>query len=253
MWRAPYLEVELVALAANRSAEALVALAREFPTVRRIALADASCRYLPCMGDLPAGCAASFGREAVDELAELQGVDCVSCHARGVLRMQGAATGALASGRELALANKESLVVAGDLIMPLASRACYWPVHSEHSAIFQCFLGEDPWRARRHPAHRLGRPVLWPHPEELAEVTAADALRHPNWSMGPKVTTDSSTLMNKGLEAIEAHHLFDAPFSMIRIVVQRQGRRALDGRVRRRVGAGPIRGPPICACQSSTR
>lgn len=240
-------KVELVALAANRSAEALVALAREFPTVRRIALADASCRDLPCMGDLPAGCAASFGREAVDELAELEGVDCVLNALVGFSGMQ-ASYRALASGRELALANKESLVVAGDLIMPLAEPGRLLPVDSEHSAIFQCFLGEDPWRARRIWLTASGGPFFGRTREELAEVTAADALRHPNWSMGLKVTTDSSTLMNKGLEAIEAHHLFDAPFSMIRIVVQRQSAvhsmvEYDDGSVLGHLGAADMRVP----------
>ena len=123
------------------------------------------------------------------------------------------------------------------------------PVDSEHSAIFQCFLGEDPWRARRIWLAASGGPFFGRTREELAEVTAADALRHPNWSMGPKVTTDSSTLMNKGLEAIEAHPPVDAPFSIgSRIVVQRQSAvhsmvEYDDGSVLGHLGAADMRVP----------
>lgn len=213
--------VELVALAANRSAEELVALAREFPTVRHIALADESRRGLACLDGLPAGCRVSFGRAAVDELACVPEADCVLNALVGFSGMR-ASHGALRCGHELALANKESLVVAGDLIMPLARPGKLLPVDSEHAAIFQCFMGEDPWRARRVWLTASGGPFFGKTRAELAGVTAAQALKHPNWSMGAKVTCDSSTLMNKGLEAIEAHHLFDLPFPMIRVVVQRQ-------------------------------
>jgi len=106
--------------------------------------------------------------------------------------------------------------------MPLARPGKLLPVDSEHAAIFQCFVGEDPWRARRIWLTASGGPFFGKTRDELSRVTAAQALNHPNWSMGAKVTTDSSTLMNKGLEAIEAHHLFDVSFDMIRVVVQRQ-------------------------------
>lgn len=213
--------VELVALAANRSAEEVVALARAFPTVRRIALADESCRGLACMADVPQGCEVYFGRAAVDELACVPEADCVLNALVGFSGMR-ASHAALSCGKELALANKESLVIAGDLIMPLAEPGRLLPVDSEHAAIFQCFAGEDPWRAKRIWLTASGGPFFGKTRDELAGMTAAQALKHPNWSMGAKVTCDSSTLMNKGLEAIEAHHLFDAPFSMIRVVVQRQ-------------------------------
>lgn len=214
-------KVELVAVAANRSAEELVALAREFPSVRHIALASESCRGLACLADVPAGCEVTFGRDAVDALASLPEVDCVLNALVGFSGMR-ASHGALSAGHELALANKESLVIAGDLIMPLAKPGKLLPVDSEHAAIFQCFVGEDPWRARRIWLTASGGPFFGKTRAELAQVSAAQALNHPNWSMGAKVTTDSSTLMNKGLEAIEAHHLFDVPFDMIRVVVQRQ-------------------------------
>ena len=239
--------VELVALAANRSAEELVVLAREFPTVRAIALGDESCRGLACLADLPAGCTVSFGQAAVDELAAVQGADCVLNALVGFSGMR-ASYNALTSGKELALANKESLVVAGDLIMPLAAPGRLLPVDSEHAAIFQCFLGEDPWQASRVWLTASGGPFFGKTRDELAQVTAPQALRHPNWSMGAKVTTDSSTLMNKGLEAMEAHHLFDVPFDMIRIVVQRQSAvhsmvEYADGSVIAHVGAADMRVP----------
>lgn len=239
--------MELVALAAYRSAEELVALAREFPTVRFIALGDEACRGLACLADLPPTCTVSFGREAVDALAACEEADCVLNALVGFSGMR-ASYAALASGKELALANKESLVVAGDLIMPLARPGKLLPVDSEHSAIFQCFLGEDPWQARRIWLTASGGPFFGKTRAELEGVTAAQALRHPNWSMGPKVTTDSSTLMNKGLEAIEAHHLFDVPFSMIRVVVQRQSAvhsmvEFNDGSVVGHLGAADMRVP----------
>ena len=239
--------VQLVALAANRSTQELVALAREFPTVRAIALGDETCRCESCLTDLPRDCSVAYGHEAVDALAARDDVDCVLNALVGFSGMRASYT-ALASGHELALANKESLVVAGDLIMPLARPGTLLPVDSEHSAIFQCFLGEDPWQARRIWLTASGGPFFGKTRAELAEVTAAQALKHPNWSMGPKVTTDSSTLMNKGLEAIEAHHLFDAPFSMIRVVVQRQSAvhsmvEFNDGSVIGHLGAADMRVP----------
>ena len=239
--------VELVALAARRSAEELVALAREFPTVRRIALGDEACCGAGCLDGLPAGCSVGFGRAAVDELAEIDEADCVLNALVGAAGMR-ASYGALRAGHELALANKESLVVAGDLIMPLAAPGRLLPVDSEHAAIFQCFVGEDPWRASRIWLTASGGPFFGRTRPELADVDASQALRHPNWSMGAKVTIDSSTLMNKGLEAIEAHHLFDAPFDMIRIVVQRQSAvhsmvEFADGSVIAHLGATDMRVP----------
>ena len=213
-------KVELVAVAARTSADELVGLAREFPTIRHIALAEESLRATFAADALPAGCEVSFGREAVDALACLSEADCVL----------------------------NALVVAGDLIMPLARPGKLLPVDSEHSAIFQCFLGNDPWEAERIWLTASGGPFFGKTREELLHVDARQALNHPNWSMGAKVTTDSSTLMNKGLEAIEAHHLFDAPFSMIHPVVQRQSAvhsmvEYSDGSVISHIGAADMRVP----------
>jgi 1-deoxy-D-xylulose-5-phosphate reductoisomerase len=124
------------------------------------------------------------------------------------------------AGKIIALANKESLVSAGDIIMAAAAKsgAQIRPVDSEHSAIWQCLVGES-----AAPAHLIltasGGPFLKYSQLELAEVTAAQALRHPSWRMGRKVTIDSATLMNKGFEVLEAHHLFKMPYSRIEVVI----------------------------------
>lgn len=131
---------------------------------------------------------------------------------------------AIRQGKELALANKETLVTGGVLVTEAADRAgcLIRPVDSEHSAIFQCLLGQD-----RKAVHRLiltasGGPFRGKTREELAQVTLADCLKHPTWHMGQKVTIDSATMFNKGLEIIEAHWLFRVPYDRIRVVVQPQ-------------------------------
>ncbi len=118
---------------------------------------------------------------------------------------------ALKAGKEIALATKEVLVMAGPLVMKAAGERGVRPVDSEHSAIWQCLWGEQRENVRRLVITASGGP-FWSHPDlDLDRVTVEQALNHPRWSMGPKVTIDSATLMNKGLEVIEAHHLFDIP------------------------------------------
>src|SRR5216684_9262892 len=114
---------------------------------------------------------------------------------------------ALEAGKEVALATKEVLVMAGALVMKAAGKRGIRPIDSEHSAIWQCLWGEERRNVRRLIITASGGP-FWAHPElDLDQVTVEQALNHPRWSMGPKVTVDSATLMNKGLELIEAHHL----------------------------------------------
>lgn len=131
---------------------------------------------------------------------------------------------AIRAGKDIALANKETLVTAGHLIMPLAKEhhVQILPVDSEHSAVFQCLHGEN-----RGAVHKLlitasGGPFRGKTRAELADVTLADALKHPNWSMGWKITIDSATLVNKGLEVMEAKWLFDVELDQIQVVVQPQ-------------------------------
>jgi 1-deoxy-D-xylulose-5-phosphate reductoisomerase len=129
---------------------------------------------------------------------------------------------ALKAGKELALATKEVLVMAGALVMRAAGERGIRPIDSEHSAIWQCLWGERRDSVRRLILTASGGP-FWAHPDlDLDRVTLEEALNHPRWSMGPKVTIDSATLMNKGLEVIEAHHLFDVPLERIAVVIHPQ-------------------------------
>jgi 1-deoxy-D-xylulose-5-phosphate reductoisomerase len=130
---------------------------------------------------------------------------------------------AVRAGKRVALANKESLVMAGELITREAKRngAQIVPVDSEHSAIWQCLEGETQ-KAKRIILTASGGPFLHHSPAQLAEVTAEQALKHPSWKMGKKVTIDSATLMNKGLEVIEAHWLFDMPFDNVKVLIHPQ-------------------------------
>jgi 1-deoxy-D-xylulose-5-phosphate reductoisomerase len=240
-------KVKLVALAANTSVSRLVELAREFPTVERIALSSETCAESGDLASLPKGCSAVFGKREVDSLPQAVGCDIVLNALSGFAGMR-ASLAALESGKILALANKESLVAGGDLLMPLAEPGKLLPVDSEHSAIFQCFSGEDPWRATRIWLTASGGPFFGMRAEDLEDVTAEEALRHPNWNMGKRITIDSSTLMNKGLEVIEAHHLFDMPYDDIRPVVQRQSAvhsmvEFSDGSVKAHLGAPDMRVP----------
>jgi 1-deoxy-D-xylulose-5-phosphate reductoisomerase len=133
----------------------------------------------------------------------------------------GPTVAALGEGIDVALANKESLVVGGELVMQLAEAtdARVIPVDSEHSALFQLLRKEPPGTVERLVLTASGGPFRGRTPEELGEVTAQDALAHPTWDMGGKITIDSATLMNKGLEVIEAHHLFGVPYDRIAVVV----------------------------------
>ena len=178
-------------------------------------------RRLPWLQELPEGTKLGVGAQAVCELARRDDVDCVLVAIVGAAGLE-ASHAALTSNKRLALANKESLVVGGDLLMPLAQPGQLIPVDSEHSAIYQCYLGEDPREAHCIWLTCSGGPFFGRTRDELNRVTRADALAHPTWAMGAKITIDSATLMNKGLELIEAVWLFGLPPEKIQIVVQRQ-------------------------------
>jgi 1-deoxy-D-xylulose-5-phosphate reductoisomerase len=136
----------------------------------------------------------------------------------------GPTVAALGEGIDLALANKESLVVGGELVMQLAEAtgAQILPVDSEHSALHQLLDGEGPGTVEKLVLTASGGPFRGRRREELEDVSVEDALRHPTWEMGGKITIDSATLMNKGLEVIEAHHLFGVPYEQIDVVVHPQ-------------------------------
>ncbi len=124
----------------------------------------------------------------------------------------------LKAGKILALANKESLVVGGELLMPLVKPGALLPVDSEHSALFQCLLGEESSEVANLWITASGGPFRGRKRSELVDVSPTQALAHPNWNMGAKISIDSATLMNKGLEVIEAYHLFAQPYSKIKVV-----------------------------------
>nr|WP_270295215.1 1-deoxy-D-xylulose-5-phosphate reductoisomerase [Eggerthella sinensis] len=155
----------------------------------------------------------------------------------------------LAAGKVLALANKESLVVGGDLIMPMAAEpGRLMPIDSEHGAIYQCLLGENPREVSRLWVTASGGPFRGRTRADLEGITPAAALAHPTWNMGAKISIDSSTLMNKGLEVIEAHHLFAMPYDRISVVVQPQSAihsmvEFTDGSVKAHLGTTDMRIP----------
>jgi 1-deoxy-D-xylulose-5-phosphate reductoisomerase len=211
---------ELVGLSAERSHEALIAQARAHG-VRRIALsdADAAARAAEAWtdGDVLAG------PEGLVRLVAETGADLVLNAIVGSAGL-GPTIVALTEGIDVALANKESLVVGGELVMALseATGAQLIPVDSEHSALHQLIDGERPGTIERITLTASGGPFRGRTRAELAGVTVAEALRHPTWAMGGKITIDSATLMNKGLEVIEAHWLFGTPYDRIGVVVHPQ-------------------------------
>ncbi len=162
------------------------------------------------------------GLDGMCELAEQEGVDIVLVAVSGAIGILPTLS-AINKSRRVALANKETLVAAGDIVMSLAreKKAEIIPVDSEHSAIFQCLAGEIR-NLRNLWLTASGGPFREFSVDDLSRVTAAMALKHPNWKMGPKITVDSATLMNKGLEVIEAHHLFNVDYDHIKVLVQRE-------------------------------
>jgi 1-deoxy-D-xylulose-5-phosphate reductoisomerase len=213
-------ELELVGLSAGSSSDALVAQARELG-VERIALADedAAARAAEAWtdGEVLAG-AEGLVRFVVESEADL--VLNALVGSAGL----GPTVAALGEGIDLALANKESLVVGGELVTQLseATGAQIIPVDSEHSAIHQLLAGEPVGTVDKLVLTASGGPFRGRSAAELREVTIEQALAHPTWAMGGKITIDSATLMNKGLELIEAHHLFGTPYDRIDVVVHPQ-------------------------------
>lgn len=237
-------KLRLTALAVNSSCEGLVRAAREFD-VSHVAIADETRRNDSALAELPKDCELGFGQDCVTRLASLPDVDCVLVAVVGEAGIW-ASHEALRAGKIWAPANKEALVIGGDLLMPMAKPGRVLPVDSEHNAIYQCLVGE-----RRHDVKKIwltcsGGPFFGRTREQLASVTAADALAHPTWKMGAKITIDCATLMNKGLEVIEAHHLFDVPIDDVNVLVHRQSKihsavEFADGSVKAQLGPSDMR------------
>jgi 1-deoxy-D-xylulose-5-phosphate reductoisomerase len=160
------------------------------------------------------------GLEGLTELAVIPEVDMVLTAVVGSVGIR-PTLAAIEAGKDIALANKETLVAAGSIIIPAVkkNRVKLLPVDSEHSAIFQCLEGRAPGQVERLVLTASGGPFREYRSEDLEQVTLEQALKHPNWHMGGKITIDSATMFNKGLEVIEAHWLFDMPFDKIATVI----------------------------------
>lgn len=215
-------ELKVVALAAGSNVEQLEAQVREFQpavvgmwseqaaTDLRVRLSDLNVRVLS-------------GMEGLLEIAVLPDAQVLVTAIVGMIGIR-PTIAAIEAGKDIALANKETLVTAGHLIMPLAREkgVSILPVDSEHSAIFQSLNGEPDGRIEKILLTASGGPFRGKTREQLAHMQVEDALKHPNWSMGRKITVDSSTLVNKGLEVMEARWLFDVELEQIQVVVHPQ-------------------------------
>ncbi|MBA2570067.1 MAG: 1-deoxy-D-xylulose-5-phosphate reductoisomerase [Chloroflexi bacterium] len=261
----------VVALAAGADEVTLAAQAAEWP-VRAVAIADPDSAR---RASFPAGVALERGEDALERLAVRDDVDLVIVATGGIVSLR-PVLAALAAGKVVATANKETLVAGGHLVMPLArdlaaraatrgdgpamSTSLAWlrPIDSEHSAIWQCLVGEDLADVSRLILTASGGPFReWPA-DRLARATPRDALAHPTWSMGAKVTIDSATLMNKGLEVVEARWLYDVDYPRIDVVIHPQSIvhslvEFVDGSLKAQLGLPDMRIPIQYALTSPRR
>lgn len=213
---------EAYVLVANNNIELLINQAREMlPEVVVIGNKDKYDQLKEALADLPIK--VWCGAEAIEEVVRDENIDIVLTAMVGIAGLKPTIS-AIKAGKAIALANKETLVVAGELIASLATqhRVPILPVDSEHSAIFQCLNGEGNNRIDKILLTASGGPFRNFTSDQLTKVTKKEALNHPNWNMGMKVTIDSSTLMNKGFEMIEAKWLFDVNPSQIEVLIHPQ-------------------------------
>jgi len=233
------LDIPVVGLAARHLGPELLEVSARFPDAA-VAVAEAP--------DVPPGSNVEVGPDAIAAAAARSGVTVVN----GVVGAAGlrASLAALEAGNRLALANKESLVAAGPLILAALHRygGELIPVDSEHSALHQCLAGEQLDNVRRLVLTASGGPFRGRTAKDLSTVTPEQALAHPTWNMGNRITIDSATLLNKGLEVIEAHHLFGVPYDRIDVVVHPQSIvhslvEFVDGSLKAHVGEPDMRVP----------
>ena len=236
------------AICAHRSIDKLIAQAREFhPEV--VCIADESL-YEPlrdALADLPIKVWA--GADAIAEVVTMPSIHVVVAAMVGYAGLRPTIE-AIKAGKTIALANKETLVVAGEIICDLATQfhTPILPVDSEHSAIFQSLVGEDQCEIEKILLTASGGPFRTFTLEQMRSVTAADALKHPNWEMGAKITIDSASMMNKGFEVIEAKWLFGVPVEKIQVLVHPQSIvhsavQFTDGAIKAQLGAPDMRLP----------
>lgn len=235
-------------LVANNNINLLVAQAREFePNI--VVIADENKYQLlkEALADLPIKIFS--GAKSIEQVVQLECVDIVLTAMVGFSGLLPTIK-AIEAGKVIALANKETLVVGGHIITALLrnSNSAIIPVDSEHSAIFQCLAGENPTSIDKLILTASGGPFRGKDYEFLSKVTPAQALKHPNWSMGNKVTIDSASLMNKGLEVIEAHWLFGIPAEKIDVIIHPQSVihsmvEFADGSIKAQLGVPSMRVP----------
>ena len=241
-------EFSVYALSAHRSLDLLIQQALEFnPAV--VCIADEHL-YQPlreALSDLPIKVMA--GEKAIAEMVTMPAIDVVVAAMVGYAGLRPTIE-AIKAKKTIALANKETLVVAGEIICRLAKRhqVSILPVDSEHSAIFQCLVGEDMHSVEKLLLTASGGPFRTFTYEQMQHVTASQALQHPNWEMGAKITIDSASMMNKGFEVIEARWLFDIPVEKIQVLVHPQSVihsavQFVDGSVKAQLGTPDMRIP----------
>ena len=215
-------ELQVAALAAGKSVEQMEQQIREFhPLIAGMWSEEAAADLRSRVADLPVKVVS--GMDGLLEIATMPQSQVLVTAIVGMIGIR-PTIAAIEAGKDIALANKETLVTAGHIIMPLAAKmgVKILPVDSEHSAIFQSLNGEPAGRIEKILLTASGGPFRGKKKEELEHIRVEDALRHPNWSMGRKITIDSATMVNKGLEVIEARHLFDVDFDRIQVVLQPQ-------------------------------
>ena len=241
--------VRVSALTAGTSVELMAQQCRQFlPELAVMGTQAAAEQLQKQISDLPTRIA--WGEEGLIEAATIKSADCVITAVVGMLGLK-PTLAAIRSGKRIGLANKETLVCAGELVMAEAEKygTEIIPVDSEHSAIFQCLMGIG----GKKEIQRLiltcsGGPFFGMSKQQLAKVTKADALKHPNWKMGAKITVDCATLMNKGLEVIEAMRLYGVPLEQVDVLIHRQSIvhsmvETVDGAVMAQLGSPDMRLP----------
>ena len=242
-------QVKVAALTAGSSVERMEEQCREFmPELAVMATREAADALSQRIKDLPIR--VSWGEEGLIEAATIASADCVITAVVGMVGLK-PTLAAIRAKKRIGLANKETLVCAGELVMDEAEKngVEIIPVDSEHSAIFQCLMGnKEKKEIKRLILTCSGGPFFGMSREQLEHVTKADALKHPNWKMGAKITVDCATLMNKGLEVIEAMRLYRMPIEQVDVVVHRQSIihsmvEFVDGAVMAQMGAPDMRLP----------
>ena len=241
--------VKVAALTAGTSVERMAEQCREFlPELAVMATQEAANALQEKIADLPTR--VSWGEGGLIEAATMEKADCVITAVVGMLGLK-PTLAAIRAGKRIGLANKETLVCAGELVMAEAEKyhTEIIPVDSEHSAIFQCLMGIGSQKeVRRLILTCSGGPFFGMSKEQLKYVTKADALKHPNWKMGAKITIDCATLMNKGLEVIEAMRLYRVPLEQVDVLIHRQSIihsmvETVDGAVMAQMGTPDMRLP----------